>query len=168
MRPRVGGPINFSPFVAPVIPPPNPNLLVNCITFNAANWGQFGGAGGTGPSYGALVADPFGVVDALQVTFSDPRSGFFQIPIPTLAPNAVYTESIYYLFISGAPNFYLGYYNGASPVTQYSSLIVPTGTWQRTAFSFVTGSSDPNPSVIVTNANVDGASQGNVGTVALW
>jgi hypothetical protein len=147
-----------------------PNLVSNCNGFNASDWVETGGSAGTGPGFsGTLVADPSGDVDAQQVSFTDPRSGFFQIISPPLAPNTTYTASIFTKLISGTPNLYLGYYNGESPITQYSPKIASTSSWQRTAgFTFTTGASDTAPSIAVVNANVDGASQGNDGTVAVW
>src|SRR4029077_8289823 len=118
----------------------NPNLIASCSTFNAPGWVMFGGTTGTGPSFsGTLLAAPFRTVDAQQLTFTDPRCGFYQTITPTLSLNASYTFSIYFKLISGSPAFFIGYYNGINPVAQYSTLIVPTGAWQRTSFTIFTG-----------------------------
>jgi len=158
-------------FLAPATYPSsiNPNLVTNCSTFNAAGWTLFSSVGSTNvPTFGAFQADPFGAADAQQVSFTDPRCGFVQIFSPVLAPNTTYTASLYFRLVTGSPNIYLGYYNGSSPVTQYSTKTVLTGLWQRVVLRFTTGGSDAAPSILVTNANVDGASQGNTGTIALW
>jgi hypothetical protein len=214
----------------------NPNLLLNCSTFNAVTWTLFGSPSNV-PTFGSLVADPNGVVDAQQISFTDPRDGFYQVPTPALAPNTVYTATVYHQLISGTPDFYLGYYTGESSVTQYSPKIIPSSSWTHSASftfttngavttgNFVSGSaivtgipstanmiagenltgnlapfpsgttilsidsasqihmsanatanatgynftaSDVAPAIALANANVDSASQGNVGTAAIW
>jgi hypothetical protein len=142
-----------------------PNLVVSCNAFNTGSWTQVGG-----PGYATtLVADPNGTADALQVTFTDPRSGFYQVLDPTLKPSTTYTATVHSKLFGGTPNFYIGYYDGSHPITQYSGLITPTASWRRSsAFTFHTGAGDAAPAIAVVNANVDGASQGNDGVVALW
>jgi hypothetical protein len=99
-----------------------------CSTFNTAGWTQVGGSGGMGPTFGGgLVKDPGSVADAQEVTFTDPRSGFYEVIVPALAASTTYTASISSELVSGTPNFYLGYYSGDEPVTKYSSLITPGG-----------------------------------------
>lgn len=141
----------------------NPNLINDCSTFNTANWNLIGL-----PTFNAtLVTDPDGGTNAQQVTLVDPRSGFYQVISPAVAAGT-YTISLWYKLLSGTPAFYFFYYNGSAAVTQYSTKITPTGTYQRTSFTITITAGDAAPSVGIVNANVDGASQGNVGTVALY
>lgn len=142
-----------------------PNLVAQCDTFSDTSvWNDIGA-----PSFGSSpVADPSGANDAIEVTFTDPRSGFFQALGAKLKPNTRYTATIYAKRVSSSPAFYLGYYDGAQPVQQYSPLVTPGDSWARSAaFTFQTGASDAG-AIAVVNANVDGASQGNVGVADLW
>lgn len=142
----------------------NPNLVIDCSTFTTGSW-----VVDNAPSFGTFITDPNGGNSAQIINFTNPRSGFHQFFLPALQANTTYTASIFGNGVDSGAGCFMGYYNGSSPVTQYSRFFAPAvGVWSRSpAFTFTTGAGDANSSITIVNANVDGGS-GPTGHVALW